>query len=84
MTTLSFICEFNSAYSTFIIIIIIQYIHPSLFAEVYLHFLIAGRLSEKISLGGARPGIELGPTLQQADAIPTKLCHSLLSYATLY
>jgi hypothetical protein len=44
-----------------------QYIHPSPFAEASLHFFIACMLS------GAEPRIELGPALQQADALPYKI-----------
>jgi hypothetical protein len=53
----------------------IQYIHLSAFAEVPLHFLIAGQLT-----WDAKPRVGLGPASQQADALPTEL-HSSLSYA---
>jgi hypothetical protein len=43
----------------------IQYIHPSPFAEVSLHLLIAGQLSVK---NVPEPKIDLGPAMQQADA----------------
>jgi hypothetical protein len=41
----------------------VQYIHPSPFSEVPLHFLIAGQLSGKLG----------GPALLQANALPTEL-----------
>ncbi len=48
----------------------IQYIHPSSpVADVPLHLLIAGQLIGKIHPGV--PVIELGPALQQADALPS-------------
>jgi hypothetical protein len=50
----------------------IQYIYPSPFAEVSLHFLIACLLSGETPPCGAKPRIELGPALQQADALPTE------------
>jgi hypothetical protein len=50
----------------------IQYIYPSPFAEASLHFLIACSLSGETPPCGAEPGIELGPALQQADALPTE------------
>jgi hypothetical protein len=50
----------------------IQYIYPSPFAEASLHFLIACLLSGETPPYGAEPGIELGPALQQADALPTE------------
>jgi len=54
-----------------------QYMHPSPFAEVPFHFLIAGQLSGKNPSWGAEPRIELGPALQRADALPTDLRHTL-------
>jgi hypothetical protein len=54
-----------------------MYIHPSPLAEVSLRHLIAGQLSGKKSLLGAEPGIELGPALQQADALPSELSRTL-------
>ncbi len=48
----------------------ILYIHPSPFAEASLHFLIALVLSGEKPPCGAEPRIELGPALQQADALP--------------
>jgi hypothetical protein len=65
-------------YSTYIhSISFIQYFHPSLFAKVSLHLLIAGQLS------GAEPRIELGPAIQQADTLPVpiELRRILISYA---
>jgi hypothetical protein len=60
----------------------IQYIHPSPFAEVPLHLLIAGQLSGKnLPAWGAEPRIELGSALQQADALTSELRRTLLSYA---
>jgi hypothetical protein len=50
----------------------IQYIYPSPFAEASLHFLIACLLSGETPPCGAKPRIELGPALQQADALPTE------------
>jgi hypothetical protein len=50
----------------------IPYIHPSPFAEASLHFLIALVLSGEKPPCGAEPRIELGPALQQADALPTE------------
>jgi len=47
-------------------ITLIQYIYLSPFAEASLRFLIACMLS------GAEPRIELGPALQQAEALQTK------------
>jgi hypothetical protein len=52
------------------LITFIQYIYPSPFAEVYLHIFIAGSSVGKPPCG-AEPKIELGPALQQADALPT-------------
>ncbi len=49
-----------------------QYIYPSPFAEASLHFLIACLLSGETPPCGAETGIELGPALQQADALPTE------------
>jgi hypothetical protein len=48
----------------------IPYIHPFPFAEASLHFLIALVLSGDKPPFGAEPRIELGPALQQADALP--------------
>ncbi len=48
----------------------IPYIHPSPFAEVSLHFLNALVLSGEKPPCGAEPRIELGPAVQQADALP--------------
>jgi hypothetical protein len=49
----------------------IEYIYPLPLAEASLHFLIACN-----SVGqppcDAKPGIELGPALQQADALSTE------------
>jgi hypothetical protein len=45
--------------------------YPSSFAEASLHFFIACLLSGGTSRG-AEPRIELGPALQQADALPTE------------
>jgi hypothetical protein len=53
----------------------IQYTHPSPFAVVPLHLLIAGQLSGP--LWGAELSIELGPALQQADALLTSLRRTL-------
>ncbi len=50
----------------------IQYIYPSPFAEASLHFLIACLLSGETPPCGGKPRIELGPALQQADALPTE------------
>jgi hypothetical protein len=50
----------------------IQYIHPSPFAKASLHFLIACLLSGEKPPCGAEPRIELGPALQQANALPTE------------
>jgi hypothetical protein len=50
----------------------IQYIYPSPFAEASLHFFIACLLSGEKPPCGAEPRIELGPALQQADALPTE------------
>jgi hypothetical protein len=50
----------------------IQYIYPSPFAEASLHFLIACLLSGETPPCGAEARIELGPALQQADALPTE------------
>ncbi len=50
----------------------IPYIHPSPFAEASLHFLIALVLSGEKPPCGAEPTIELGPAVQQADALPTE------------
>ncbi len=50
-------------YGTFI-----QYIHPSLFAEVPLHLLIAQ---------WEKPRIVLWPALQHANALPTELRRTL-------
>ncbi len=47
-------------------------IYPSPFAEASLHFLIACMLSGETPPCGAEPRIELGPALQQADALPTE------------
>ncbi len=52
--------------------ILIPYFHPSPFAEASLHFLIALVLSGEKPPCGAKPRIELGPALQQADALPTE------------
>jgi hypothetical protein len=49
----------------------IQYIYPSPFAEASLHFLIACLLSGETPPCGAESRIELGPALQQADALST-------------
>ncbi len=58
---------------TFIhLITFIQHIYPSPFAEASLHFLIACPLSGETPLCGVEPGTELGPALQQADALPTE------------
>jgi hypothetical protein len=53
------------------LITFIQHICPSPFAEVSLHLFIALKLSGKPPCG-AEPRIELGPALQQADALPTE------------
>ncbi len=58
---------------TFIhLITFIQYIYPSPFAEASLHFLIACLLSGETPPWAAEARIELGPALQQADALPTE------------
>jgi hypothetical protein len=49
-----------------------QYIHPSPFAEASLHFFIALSAQWGKPPCGAEPRIELGPALQQADALPTE------------
>jgi hypothetical protein len=68
-------------YITFIhSITFMWYIHPSSFAEVPLYLLIAGQQWEKPPRG-AEPRIELGPTLQQADAQTTEPRRTLLSHA---
>jgi hypothetical protein len=56
-------------FSYFYNIHLYNHIHPSPFAEASLHFLIACMLSGKDL---PEPGIELGPALQQADALPTE------------
>ncbi len=48
----------------------IQYIYPSPFAGASLHLLITWKLSGKTLQ--EVPRIELGPALQQADALPTE------------
>jgi hypothetical protein len=55
----------------------VQYIYPSPFAEASLHFLIACLLSGETPPCGAEPRIELGPALQQADALPTEPCRTI-------
>ncbi len=50
----------------------IDYIYPLPFAEASLHFLITCLLSGETPPCGAEPRIELGPALQQADALPTE------------
>ncbi len=52
------------------------YIHPSFTIRRGLssRILIVSALDKRgISMGGAEPRIEVGPALQQADALPTKL-----------
>jgi hypothetical protein len=50
----------------------VQYIYPSVFAGASLHLLVACKLSGKNPPYGAEPRIELGPALQQADALPAE------------
>jgi hypothetical protein len=52
----------------------IKYIYPFSFSEASLHFLIACLLSGETPPCGAESRIELGPALQQADALPTEPC----------
>ncbi len=62
----------------------IQYIYPSPFVEASLHFLIACLLSGEKPPCGAEPRIErieLGPALQQADALPIEPRRTMLSHA---
>jgi hypothetical protein len=69
-------------YSTYIhSITFIQYIYPTSFAEVPLHLLIAGQLSGKNLPWGAEQRIELGPAIQQADAL-YQLSYAALSWAS--
>ncbi len=42
------------------------------FAQAFLYFLIACLLSGEKPPCGAEPRVELGPALQQADALPTE------------
>jgi hypothetical protein len=66
----------------------IQSIYPSPFAGDFLHLLIAFfKLSGKNPPCGTEPRIELGPALQQADALPTKprrTLHILYNNRPLY
>jgi hypothetical protein len=54
-----------------------QYIHPSPFAEASLHVFIAFSAQWGKPPCGAEPRIELGPALQQADALPTEPRHTI-------
>ncbi len=55
----------------------IKYIHPSPFAR----FLSISSAQWEKPPWDAEPRIELGPALQQADALPSELSRTLLSYA---
>ncbi len=64
---------------TFIhLITFIQYIYPSPFGKASLHFLIACLLSGETPPCGAKPRIELGPALQQADSLPAEPRRTIL------
>jgi hypothetical protein len=68
-----YICIFYSTYNHSITFI--QYIHPSPFAEVHLHLLIAGQLSGKNLLGV--------PSRESNSGLPySKPTHYQLSYST--
>jgi hypothetical protein len=56
-----------------------QYIHPSPFAEASLHFFIALSAQWGKPPCSAEPRIELGPALQQADALPTEPRRTIIS-----
>jgi hypothetical protein len=72
-----FIFIFYNIHTYIHTITFIQYIYPSPFAEASLHFFIACVAQWGEPPCGAEPRIELGPALQQADALPTEPRHTI-------